>query len=113
VTAATPGADPPAGIAPSGVTPSGARGLGALHDTRTLVAGVAGGAGRSAERARDLAQRLGSDGDRLLLALGGGPPVEVREAGTRNREAVAALEAAAVALSDAAIALRSFSRRAG
>jgi hypothetical protein len=91
--------------------PSPAVGLGALHDTHSIVAGVIGGAGKAAERARGLADRLGSDRDRLLIALGGGPPRELREAGALNRDAVTALDEAAVALREAATALRSFARR--
>jgi len=86
-------------------------GLGAMRDTHRIVAGVIGAADKDAERARGLADRLGDDRDRLLIALGGGPPPELREAGALNRDAVTALDEAAVALREAAAALRSFTAR--
>jgi len=86
-------------------------GLGALRDTHTIVASVISGAGRTAERASGLASRVSDDRNRMVVALGGGPPREVREAAARNQEAVGALDQASVALHEAAAALRSFVRR--
>jgi len=88
-------------------------GLGAMRDTHRIVTDVAAAAGKAAERARGLADRLGDDRDRMLITLGGGPPPELREAGALNRDAVTALDEAAVALREAASALRSFTRRTG
>jgi hypothetical protein len=93
-------ADPP--------PPADSPGLGALRDTVTIVTAVATGAGRTADRARGLADRLGDDRDRLLLELGGGPPPELRETAALNRDAVTALGEAAAALREAASALRSY-----
>lgn len=101
----------PAEGTPAGGPPALAVGLGAMHDTRTIVASVIDGCGKAAERARGLADRVGADGDRLMIAMGGGPPSEVRETGARNRDAAGALDEAATALQEAAIALRSFARR--
>jgi hypothetical protein len=82
-----------------------------MHDTLAIVAGVVHGAGRAAERSRGLAERFGGDGNRMLIALGGGPPRELREAAALNRDAISALDDAATALLEAALALRSFTRR--
>jgi hypothetical protein len=92
---------------------AGALGMGAMRDTLSIVAGVVSGAGRAAERAGGVADRLGADGDRMLAVLGGGPPRELREAGALNRDAVTALADAAAALREAAAALRSFAHRSG
>jgi hypothetical protein len=110
---APPAADLQPGAAPSGTAPSGtaAPGLGAMRDTIAIVTSVATGAERAAERARGLADRLGSDRDRMLITLGGGPPRELREAGALSSDAVHALDEAAAALREAASALRTYARR--
>jgi hypothetical protein len=88
-------------------------GLGALRDTVTIVTAAVAEADRAAARARGLADRLGRDGDRMMIALGGTPPRELREAAALNRDAVTALDDAGAALRDAAVALRAFARRSG
>jgi hypothetical protein len=113
-----PGGPVPGGPQPGGpvpeppLSPGVGLGMGALRDTRRIVAGVVRGADKAAERAHGLADRLGDDRDRMLIALGGGPPKELREAGALNRDAVIALDEAAAALRDATSALRSFAARA-
>jgi len=99
------------GSADAGTGDGAGTGLGALRDTHTIVASVISGAGRTAERAGGLASRVADDRNRMVVALGGGPPRELREAAARNQEAVGALDQASVALQEAASALRSFVRR--
>ncbi|HEY6798005.1 MAG TPA: hypothetical protein VI248_25295 [Kineosporiaceae bacterium] len=103
----------PAATGPTATGPAatGPARLGALRDTLAIVTSAATGAGRAADRARGLAERLGDDRDRLLLELGGGPPRELRQTAAASREALTALDEAAAALAETATALRAFARR--
>jgi hypothetical protein len=84
---------------------------GALPDTAVAVSRVAVGAGQAAERAAGIADAVRSEVQGLLLALGGGPPAQLREADVLAASAATALGEAAGALQEAVTALRAFTGR--
>jgi hypothetical protein len=100
-------------VTAAGGAPGRAGGTGALADTLAIVTGVIDRSQRLAGQAGGVSERLGSDADRLLEALGGGPPQRVRDSQALVQATAAECDRAAKALGAAADSLRAFARRNG
>jgi hypothetical protein len=98
------------GAARSGPERTAVEDLGALGETAAIAAGVIAAAGRAAESAAALSDRLQDATQRLLGALGGGPPSEISRARSLSDSAADRLGDARHALLESTQALRAFVR---
>jgi hypothetical protein len=89
----------------------GPAGHGALSATARIVSDVIAESARVAAAATALSEQVSGQADRLVLALGGGPPDDLAEAVRCSAAAGERIEQAAAALHDSTQALSTFLRQ--